>query len=259
MSAFNIATFNIRYDNPKDGVNAWPQRREWVRALLDYHEIDIVGIQEALAHQADFLSEGRFALVGAGRDDGKRAGEFAAVLYDRTRFKARNAGTFWLSETPDTPSRGWDADLNRVCSWAHLDDKASPGRDFFVFNTHFDHKGTVARERSAELILSRIKSIAGNKPFFLIGDFNSTPDTAPIRRLASSLRDARVVSETKPYGPAGTFHGFSAARSLDAPIDYIFTGSQTRILKYAALSENWNGRFPSDHLPVVVRAEVAPV
>ncbi|MBC8138428.1 MAG: endonuclease/exonuclease/phosphatase family protein [Fibrella sp.] len=254
----NIATFNIRYDNPGDGVNAWPNRKEWVRDLMDYHAFDIVGVQEALANQVDFLAGGRFDYVGVGRDDGKRAGEFAALFYDRKRFARRESGTFWLSETPDVPSKGWDADLNRVCSWARLADKESGDRDFFVFNTHFDHKGVVARERSAELILARIKTIAGKKPFFLTGDFNLTPDTVPVRKLAAELRDSRAVTETKPYGPFGTANGFDINRPLDTHIDYIFVSPGIRVLKYAVLPDNWGLRYPSDHLPVLIRAEIMP-
>ncbi len=252
----HLATFNIRYDNASDGVNAWSNRREWVRDLMDYHAFDIVGVQEALAQQVDFLASGRFDSVGGGRDDGKRAGEFAAILYDRQRFRCDTSGTFWLSETPDVPSKGWDADLNRVCSWARFHDKESAGSDFYVFNTHFDHQGGLARERSAELILARIKTIAGTAPFFLTGDFNATPETVAVRKLAAELRDARAVTETKPYGPVGTFNGFDMKRSLDKPIDYVFVGPGVRVLQYAVLPDNWNGRYPSDHLPIAIRAEV---
>jgi endonuclease/exonuclease/phosphatase family metal-dependent hydrolase len=252
----NIATFNIRYDNPGDGVNAWPNRKEWVRDLIDFHAFDIVGVQEALAGQVDFLAGGRFDYVGVGRDDGKRAGEFSALYYDRKRFKKNESGTFWLSETPDVPSKGWDAALNRICSWAHLSDRESGDRDFYVFNTHFDHRGIVARERSAELILAKIKALAKKKPFFLMGDLNLTPDTVPVRKLAAELRDARAVTETKPYGPVGTFNGFDINRPLEQPIDYVFVSPGVRVLKFAALPDNWGGRYPSDHLPVMIRAEI---
>jgi endonuclease/exonuclease/phosphatase family metal-dependent hydrolase len=256
MDTLNIATFNIRYDNPMDGVNAWPNRREWVRDLIDYHEFDIVGIQEALAHQIDFLGEKRLAFVGVGRDDGKRAGEFSAILYDRKRFERLADGTFWLSPTPDVPSRGWDANLNRICTWARLRDRANRGREFFVFNTHFDHQGEEARRQSADLILRRIPGIAGKKPFVLIGDFNSKPETPQIQRLSSALRNARTVTERKPYGPFGTANGFDIKRPLDTHIDYIFVSPQVRVLKYAVLPDNWELRYPSDHLPVAIRAEI---
>jgi endonuclease/exonuclease/phosphatase family metal-dependent hydrolase len=251
----NVATFNIRYDNAADGVNAWPNRREWVRDLIDYHGFDVVGVQEALAHQLDFLTSGRLAAVGVGRDDGKRAGEFSAVLYDRERFERKGEGTFWLSETPETPSKGWDADCVRVCTWARLRDRAAGanGREFVFVNTHLDHKGQAAKEKGTDLILERLPKITGGLPFVVTGDLNSRPEDAPVRKLAAALRDARAASETKPYGPAGTFSGFDVKRPLDAPIDYVFVGPGVRVLRYAVLPDNWGGRYPSDHLPVAVR------
>lgn len=255
MPVINVATFNIRYENTKDGVNAWVNRKEWVRELMDYHEFDIVGVQEALATQVDFLLEKRWDSVGVGRDDGKRAGEFAPVFFDKARFEKKQSGTFWLSETPDTPSMGWDAALNRICTWVRLMEKGS-GVEFYLFNTHFDHKGTVARDKSADLILEKIRAIAGNTHFFLTGDFNLTPDTPPIRRLSSALRHARTVSETPPYGPTGTFSGFDVTRPLEGAIDHIFVSARIRVLKYAVLPDQWGGRYPSDHLPVVIKAEV---
>ncbi|HVK06083.1 MAG TPA: endonuclease/exonuclease/phosphatase family protein [Armatimonadaceae bacterium] len=260
MSTLNIASFNIRYDTPNDGPNAWPNRKERVRALLDYHEIALLGVQEALAHQLDYLTESgsRFDFVGVGRDDAKRAGEFSAVLYDRKRLQKRDGGTFWLSETPDKPSKGWDAQLNRICSWARLRDREGGDREFFLFNTHFDHRGVVARERSADVILAKIESIAGKEPAVLTGDFNLTPDTAPIKKLASALRDAREASERKSYGPAGTFNGFDLQRPLEAPIDYIFVNRRVRVLKHAVLPDNWDQRYPSDHCPVAATIEFLP-
>lgn len=253
--ALNVASFNIRYDNPGDGVNAWPNRREWVRELLDYHDLEIVGLQEALARQLEYLAQGRFASVGVGRDDGKKAGEFAPILYDQRRFERLRDETFWLSETPEKPSKGWDASLPRICTWAQFRDRVS-GRVFFVFNTHFDHWGTVAREKSAELLLKQTEAIAGPAPFFLTGDFNLNPDTAPVRSLSAALRNARDLSEAKPYGPTGTFNGFDFQDPPDGPIDYIFVNRPVRVLKYAVLPDNWDHRYPSDHLPVAIRAEV---
>lgn len=257
MATFNIATFNLRYDTANDGVNAWPNRREWVRDLINYHEFDIFGIQEGLANQVDFLAEdGMFDYVGDGRDDGKRAGEFSALYYNKKRFKRHEFGTFWLSPTPETPSKGWDADLNRICTWARLSDNASRRRDFFVFNTHFDHRGAEARRKSAELILEKIKATAGNKPFFFLGDLNSTPETSQIRLLSTELRNSRTATETKPYGPFGTANGFDVNRPLDTHIDYIFVSKGIRVLKYAVLPDQWDKRYPSDHLPVVIKAEL---
>lgn len=258
MTLLNIATFNIRYDNPKDGVNAWPNRREWVRDLMDYHDFDVVGVQEALVHQLEFLTEKRLAFVGVGRDDAKRAGEFSAILYDKQRLRAVDSGTFWLSETPDVPSKGWDAQLKRVCTWARLQERTS-GRELYLFNTHFDHKGAVARERSAGVILEKIAALAGKSaPVVLTGDFNAVPDSPPVRRVAAVLRNAREATESRPYGPHGTFQGFDTTRALEAPIDYIFVNARLRVLKFATLPDNWGQRYPSDHLPLVAKVEILP-
>lgn len=253
-SILNVASYNIRNDNKGDGINAWSNRREWLRDLLDYHEFDVVGVQEALVHQLEFLTEGRFDFVGIGRDDGEKAGEFAPILFDRNRFETQDSGTFWLSETPEVPSKSWDSSLNRICTWACLRNRAT-GKSFFTFNTHFDHQGSIAREKAAEIILQKIAAIAGENPFFLTGDFNLTPDTAPIQRLSAALRNARTVTETKPYGPFGTFNGFDIMCPLDTLIDHIFVSPDVTVLRYAVLPDNWALRYPSDHLPVTIRAE----
>jgi endonuclease/exonuclease/phosphatase family metal-dependent hydrolase len=257
MTSLNIATFNIRYDNFWDGANAWWYRRDWVRQLIDQNKFDIVGIQEAKANQVDFLNAGRLDYVGVGRDDGKRGGEFSPIFFDPKRFKPLKSGTFWLSSTPEIVSRGWDADNNRVCTWACFEDKKSPTKQhFFVFNTHLDNKGAVAREQSITLILQRIHAIAGTTPFFLTGDFNLRPNTPGINRLSKELRNSRLVSETNPTGPFGTANGFDIKSPLKTRIDYIFVSPTVRVQRYAVVKEIRNGRYPSDHLPVVIGAEI---
>jgi endonuclease/exonuclease/phosphatase family metal-dependent hydrolase len=256
MPTLNIASFNIRRDSIFDGRNAWLFRRDWVREILDRQKLDIVGVQEAKAHQVDFLAAGRFDYAGVGRDDGQRRGEFAPILYDRKRFKRHQSGTFWLSPTPDRASLGWDADNNRVCTWVYLEDRAADGRRFYVFNTHLDNKGIVAREQSITLILNRIRTIAGATPFFLTGDFNLRPRSPGINRLSTELRNSRLVTETRAAGPDGTANGFDISRPLDTRIDYIFVSPTVRVLRYAVIKEIRNGRYPSDHLPVVIAAEV---
>ena len=253
-TSLTVATFNIRYDTASDGANAWPNRREWVRDLLDTHSFDVVGIQEALWHQLEFLTERRFDFVGVGRDDGKQAGEFSAVLFDRSRFEKKDSGTFWLSETPDVPSKSWDSSLNRVCSWVRLQDKTTE-QEFCHFNTHFDHQGTVAREKAAEIILQKIAAIAGKSAFFLTGDFNLTPNTVPIQRLSAALHNARTVTETKPDGPVGTWNGFDTKRLSETQIDYIFVSPEVKVRRYAVLPDHWGQRYPSDHFPVTIKAE----
>jgi endonuclease/exonuclease/phosphatase family metal-dependent hydrolase len=251
---FNAATYNLRLNLASDGADAWPQRKEAVKALIRYHEIDLLGTQEGLIDQIeDLAAMPGYAHVGVGRDDGKRGGEFAAIFYRTDRFALLANGDFWLSPTPDVPGKGWDAKCcNRIASWARLRERAS-GREFFVFSVHFDHEGVVARRESAHLMLRKMREIAGDAPLLCLGDFNATPESEPIGIMAAGLRDAFQISATPPYGPVGTFNGFKLDAPLKDRIDYIFLGPRWRVLRYAALTDRYNARFPSDHLPVVAR------
>lgn len=254
---FNAATYNLRLNLASDGPNAWPHRRDAVRALIRYHEIDLLGTQEGLIEQIeDLAAMPGLARVGVGRDDGKRGGEHAAIFFRTERFALLSTGDFWLSPTPDVPGKGWDARCcNRLATWARLRDLASD-RVFVAFAVHFDHEGVVARRESARLMLRKMREIAGETPAMLLGDLNATPDSEPVQILLTGLRDARTQSRTPPYGPLGTFNGFN----LDAPlldrIDYVLLSPEWRVQRYAALTDSVGARFPSDHLPVVVRVSL---
>jgi len=249
----NVITYNIRYNNPGDGINAWPNRKDNVKALVKFHDADILCVQEALAEQFDALSENtNFDFVGVGRDDGKRKGEFSAIYFDKTRFKKKDGGTFWLSETPDVPSKGWDAVLPRICSWVKLYDNLNK-QEFIVFNTHYDHVGVKARIESAKLIKQKIQEIAPKLPVIYTGDLNVTPETEAIATIKSFLQDAKEISTEKPYGPSGTFNSFDFNSELKNRIDYIFVNKGFKVQKFAVLSDNKDKRYFSDHLPVFVR------
>ena len=250
----NVATYNLRYNNPADGVNAWPARKEMVKGLIRYHEFDILGTQEGLADQiADLAQMEEFDHVGVGRDDGRSAGEHSAIFFRKSRFALLGKGDFWLSETPDYPSYGWDAKCcHRLASWARLRDRAS-SRVFFVFSVHFDHEGEVARRASAELLLRKIAEITHGEPAICIGDFNSTPETVQIQTMAKVMRDAFRVSVAPPYGPTGTFNNFQLDAAMTDRIDYIFVDQHVDVLKYAVISDSRDKRYPSDHHPVVAR------
>ncbi len=264
-----VASYNLRMDTPRDSINAWPNRKEEVRALLRYHDLDIVGTQEGFIHQLlDLCGDPAatedntytpYTYYGVGRDDGQQAGEHSAILYKKERFHLLDAGDFWLSEAPDLPGKGWDATCcNRICSWVRLEDQRS-GEEFFVFNVHFDHQGKIAREQSAILMLSKISEIAGDMPMICTGDFNSTPETIQIRQMSGILADSYEVTEQPPYGPVGTFNGFKWDAGLQDRIDYVFVSGQFRVQKYAALTDSKNQRFPSDHLPVVADLFLLPL
>ncbi|QJW91224.1 endonuclease/exonuclease/phosphatase family protein [Spirosoma taeanense] len=249
-----VATYNLRYNNKGDGVNAWPNRKENVKALIRFHEFDIFGTQEALRDQLNDVAElNEFAFFGAGRDDGKEAGEHSAIFYKKDRFKIRDSGNFWLSETPDKPGKGWDATCcNRICSWARFTD-LNTRKDFFFFSVHFDHQGVEARRQSGKLMVEKIKEIAKSQPVILVGDLNSTPETEQVKTIQTLLNDTHNVTEQPPYGPEGTFNSFKFEAPMDKRIDYIFVSKQFDVLKYGVLTDAKEQRYPSDHQPVMVK------
>ncbi|AYQ32966.1 endonuclease/exonuclease/phosphatase family protein [Runella sp. SP2] len=252
--AINVATYNLRYDTPNDGPNAWPNRKENVKALVRFHEWDIFGTQEALRHQLNGVAElTEFAFVGKGRDDGKEAGEHSAIFYRKDRFKLLQSGDFWLRETPETPGKGWDATCcNRICSWAKFKD-LNTKKEFYFFNVHFDHQGVEARRQSGHLMVKKMKEIAGNALVICTGDFNSTPETEQIQLMKGALNDTHDASATPAYGPEGTFNAFKFDAPMKQRIDYIFVSSPIKVLKYGVLTDAKDQRYPSDHQPVVAK------
>lgn len=248
-------TYNIRYATESDGADAWSKRRDFLAAQLRFHKPDVFGVQEALKPQLDYLLEQLpgYTCVGVGRDDGREGGEYSALFYRTDRFRALESGTFWLSETPDKPSKAWDAALPRICTWALLEDTAS-GQKLRVFNTHFDHIGQVARQNSAALILKKTTEMnSGGEPVIVMGDLNSEPGAGPVALLSESLRDAHDHSLEPPFGPEGTFNGFKFHEPVSRRIDYIFVSPTLRVLQYAVLSDSRDCHYPSDHLPVLAR------
>jgi len=258
IGSLNIMTFNIRYDNPDDGPNAWPNRKQLVASTIHFHKADIVGLQEVLAHQLEDLSEmlPLYQWIGVGRDDGKAAGEFSPVLYRPDRLILKESGTFWLSETPNRVSRGWDAACNRIVTWGRFQLRFPtdvPNQELYVFNTHFDHRGEIARKESALLVRKKVLEISGEKPFILTGDFNAVPDSEPVRLLLelSEIRDSRLAYRVTSHGPTYTFTGFDPVPKTEGePIDYIFISPRFQVIRHATIPDHFNGRLPSDHYPV---------
>jgi endonuclease/exonuclease/phosphatase family metal-dependent hydrolase len=260
-----IMSFNLRYDNPADGPNAWPLRRDRVAGAIRFHGAQVVGVQEALASMLSELDAllPHYRRVGVGRTDGVARGEFSAILYDTTRVAALESGTFWLSPTPDVVgSKGWDAALERIATWARLRDKQS-GCTWLHVNTHFDHVGDSARVESARLIRRRLGALANGLPLTMTGDFNANPSHPAYVTLTTStlpdgsrpLRDALHVSDTPHYGPFSTWNAFKDIEP-DRRIDFVFVSDGVRVLRHGVLSDRWDGRFLSDHLPVL--ADVQP-
>ncbi|QRR01030.1 endonuclease/exonuclease/phosphatase family protein [Dyadobacter sandarakinus] len=254
-NVLTVASYNLRYNTPNDGVNAWPNRKEMVKGLVRFHDFDIFGVQEALVGQLKDVAElTDYAYYGKGRDDGKEGGEHSAIFYKKSRFKLLKSGDFWLSETPDVPGKGWDATCcNRICSWGQFQDQTTK-KTFYFFNVHFDHQGKEARRQSGHLMVKKISEIAGKSNVILTGDFNSTPETEQIQTIRTILNDTHEVTKDKPYGPEGTFNSFKFDAKMENRIDYIFTGKNIDVLKYGVLTDALEQRYPSDHQPVVVKA-----
>ncbi|WP_128547334.1 endonuclease/exonuclease/phosphatase family protein [Larkinella soli] len=249
-----IATYNIRYDNRGDSLNPWKDRAPVIADLVRFHDFDIFGTQEGLYNQLQDLAGSlkEYTFFGAGRDDGKQAGEFSAIFYKKDKFDLLKSSTFWLSTTSDRPSKGWDAALPRVCTWGQFKDRAS-GRSFYVFNVHFDHRGQEARKESAALLLGRIKEMAGTTPVVLTGDFNFNQKNPNYELLAKSglLKDTYELAPIR-YAPNGTFNSFDIKSKHDNRIDHIFVTSAFKVGRYGILTDTYGGRFPSDHFPVLV-------
>jgi endonuclease/exonuclease/phosphatase family metal-dependent hydrolase len=255
-ASINLMTYNIRMNTQADGVNAWPLRKDKVIGLLTFYKPDLFGIQEGLPEQVADIATGLsdFENVGVGRDDGKSAGEHMSIFYRKSRFQKLDWGTFWLNEATDKPGFGWDAACNRTCTWIKLKDIESK-KVFYCFNTHFDHRGSVARVEAAKLILKIMKEInSENLPCVLIGDFNSLKENEPIQLLLKELNDTRTICATKPYGPEGSSGGFEVKPSKRI-IDYIFANDKVSVLRHGILTDSNGLYYHSDHLPVL--AEIA--
>ncbi|MES2410845.1 MAG: endonuclease/exonuclease/phosphatase family protein [Bacteroidota bacterium] len=253
-----LMTYNIRLDLASDNENAWPNRKEYWASQVSFYDPDIFGIQEALPNQVTEIAGllPKYNHVGIGRD-GIGEGESSNIFFKKDRFKVLQENTFWLSETPDVISKGWDAALNRVCTYALLKDRKTK-QAFWIFNTHLDHIGELARTNSIKLILSKIKEVnTKNYPVFLMGDFNSEPTEERIINLKKEMNDSREISEGRPFGPSGTFNAFKHNQAVTKLIDYIFLSKDNpfKVSKYAVLSDSKDLKYPSDHLPVYIELQ----
>lgn len=253
-----VMSYNIRFDNPHDGVNAWTHRRDCVCDLIARNEVDLVGIQEALVGQLRDIVRRLpgYAWLGTGREGGAR-GEHCPLLYREATLRPLRDGTFWLSETPtEVGLPGWDAALPRIVTWACFEHLPT-GASFFAFSTHFDHKGEVARREGAALLASKVAEFAAAYPAVVMGDFNVEEDSETYRFLVSEWSDAYHAAERGHHGPDATFYwgdGFRA-KGRGSRIDYIFVkGATTR--RHEIIIDSRDGRHPSDHLPVLSEVEL---
>ncbi|HUQ12603.1 MAG TPA: endonuclease/exonuclease/phosphatase family protein [Steroidobacteraceae bacterium] len=254
-----LMTYNIRLDIASDGDNAWPHRRGWVIAQIGWLHPDIFGMQEVLPNQkADLIAAlPQYRVLGGGRDDGGDKGEASPLGFDRRKFDLVDSGMFWLSPTPDVPSKGWDAAYNRVATWARLRLRGRTGA-ILAINTHWDHIGMVARKESALQIVKWIEAHRKRcERVMLFGDFNSEIDTEPLRHLREAgLRDAREAAKSPPFGPGATFNGFKNPDPQAHAIDHFLLGREVEVNRYMVLAQLIDGRWPSDHFPVLVEVTV---
>ncbi len=248
--SFKVMTYNLRFDTPSDGPNEWGKRKHKVLELLDKYNPDILGVQEALLHQIRNITSVRkdYTFVGVGRDDGRQGGEYSALIFKKDRYQLLDQGTFWLSETPEIPgSKSWDAAITRIATWAVLIDKES-SRKFVAINTHFDHMGVEARQKSAELLKARAAELGHDLPVIITGDFNCERSESPYQTLV----DGSLIELIDPAPqPEGTYCTFEVGKECKG-IDYIFITNEWNADAYKVIRDNDGKYYPSDHLPVMV-------
>lgn len=245
----SVMSFNIRYDEPADGENQWSNRKEAILDMWSKTTPSIVGIQEGLNHQVEFLDDNlsNYDYIGVGRDDGQTSGEYCAIYYKSNEFELLESNTFWLSETPETPSRGWDANNTRITTWAHFRD-INHDRSIYVFNAHFDHKGKTARKESAKLLVNKIKEIAEeNAPIFITGDFNAWISNGLFETITEEYFDARRFADNTDNKKSFNLWGKWYA---NWSVDYIFY-KNAHALAFRTVTEDYGVPYISDHYPLI--------
>lgn len=251
--SYQFVTYNIKFDDLNDTNNPWKDRSSHVINLMQFHKMDLIGTQEGMKNQLDEISSTlKYPYIGQSREEDGIKGEFSAIFYNPKKFTLLESNTFWLSPTPDKASIGWDAALNRICTYGKFEDEND--QQFYVFNIHYDHVGQKAREESSKLVLEKIKSInTSNTPVILMGDFNVENDNRAYEIIVESdFKDSKNLSQSTPYGAVGTFNGFNWDKKPERVIDYIFVNQRIQVLRYGILTDNYGLKYPSDHFPVMI-------
>lgn len=256
-----VMSFNVRYGSAQDGPDRWENRRDFLAATIKKFDPDLLGTQETLSFQRDFLQAQLAGMTtwGAGREDGLEKGEMCSLFYRTDRFDRKDGGHFWLSEKPDQPgSRSWDAAITRMVSWVKLTDRRAPEAPVILFlNTHLDHKGGVARRESAKLLRDRIADMGKGCRVILTGDFNTAEQSDPYKALfgerdgvESPVFDAFRLANQQPGNEEGTFNGFKPDATTGPRIDWIGISLDWMPVKVFIERSARDGRTPSDHFPV---------
>lgn len=259
QNTIDVMSFNIRFGTANDGENHWNFRKDKVKDLINYYEADFIGMQEAQKFQIEYLLENNplYSFLGKPRTD-EIDSEFSCIFYLKNKYKVLEENTFWLSETPEKPTKSWDAALPRIVTYA-LFENIKTKKKVWLINTHFDHVGKIARQKSAEIILKKIKELQSknNVPAILTGDFNSTTEDAWMKPLFENLQEASSKSITKPYGGTATWNGFKFNEKPTEQIDFIFSSkNNTGVKKFRTITDFYDFKYPSDHLPIISKIEL---
>jgi len=259
QNSIDVMSYNIRLGSADDGENHWNIRKDKLKDLINYYEADFIGMQEAQKPQIEYLLENNslYGFLGKPRDEGENS-EFSCIFYLKNKYKVLQQDTFWLSETPEKSTKSWDAAYPRIVTYG-LFENIKTKKKIWVLNTHFDHVGVVARQKSAEIILKKIKQLQGkqNLPVVLTGDFNSFKTDTWMQPLLNNLQEASSHSITKPYGGTATWNAFNFKEKPVDQIDFIFTSkNNTVIKKFRTITDFYDFKYPSDHLPIISRIEL---
>ncbi len=256
----NLMSYNIRCGSceAKENPNNWEKRKYFVAHLIATHNPDVIGLQEAELFQIEDLIEmlDHYSWIGVGRDDGKDKGETTAILFRTARFSLQGQQTFWLSQTPLQPSRGWDAAYRRTLSIAKLFDAQSK-QLLYVFNTHLDNEGETARQEGAKMLLSEIAKIDATSPVIVTGDFNFTAVAKGYEIITQTLADAEKISIAPAAGGHKTFNGFGEDKEPDTKIDFVFVKKSMKVQSHLIDTATYNNLYPSDHYPIIVNVDTA--
>lgn len=242
-----VMSYNIRYNEPNDGEHKWDLRKNSTLEMFKDIKPELVGMQEVLKDQFDYIADNMddYEVIGTGRDDGAFGGEMMAVMYLKKRFELINTDNFWLSETPERVSKGWDGACNRMVTWLQLRDKRTD-KEIFFFNTHLDHIGPEARLGGSQLIVNKIKEIAGDNIVFLTGDFNAGPDDGVLAPITTTYLSARDTAPETDHSP--TFNDWGKS-NYPQPIDHIYYQHAEPVV-FKVITDGYGSQYISDHYPV---------